>query len=75
MTFEEWLALAREYGTLMYAWDEAEVTDLKMMFNQGFSPKNAIDALAEHFDLDSFADLHWGHNPPGYVASRYEVRP
>lgn len=75
MLFAEWMALAREYALVMYCWDDFETNDVEVFYLQGSTPKGAVDALAYSFDLDSFSDLHFGHNPPNYDGNKYEIRP
>ena len=75
MSFGEWETLAREYGQKMYLWDDFGNEAAKDGYDSLMSPREFVDSLAERYDLDSYANLHWGNNPPGFERAKYEKEP
>ncbi|MCB1466563.1 MAG: hypothetical protein KDK08_05325 [Rhizobiaceae bacterium] len=73
MTFEDWLKLAREYGQVMYVWDDFSDEQAKEHgYDNQLSPREYVDGEAERFNLDSWPELNWGHNPPGFDPTRFQ---
>jgi hypothetical protein len=77
-TPEHWIALASEYSLLRYSIELLELADraiLTMQYADGCTPREAVDAHAERYSLDSYEDLNFGKSPPGADYTKYDRPP